>query len=81
MAQQFTTAPTSPNYYVTHTINNIALINTLTNERKDWSRNTIGLYKKLRQCRYTIATAEYHQTSRGCKYTTSRNRDKHITSK
>ena len=36
MAQQFTTAPTSPNYYVTHTINNIALINTLTNERKDW---------------------------------------------
>jgi len=36
MAQQFTTAPTSPNSYVTCTINNMALISTLTNEKKDW---------------------------------------------
>jgi len=31
--------------------------------------------------RYPIATTEYYQTSGGCKYITSRTRDKHLTSK
>ena len=35
MAQQLTTTPTSPNPYVTCTLNNMDLVNTLTNKRKD----------------------------------------------
>jgi len=35
IAHQFITAPTSPNPYVSHTINNINLITTLNNDRKD----------------------------------------------
>ena len=38
MAQQFTTASISPNSYVTHILNNMDLVNTLTNERKDWTK-------------------------------------------
>ena len=38
MAQQFTTALTLPNPYVTHTINNLILINILANEKKDWTK-------------------------------------------
>ena len=38
MAQQFTTTSTSPNPYITHTINNLTLINFLTNKKKDWTK-------------------------------------------
>ena len=38
MAHQFTTAPTSPNPYISCTVNNIDLITTLNNERKDWKK-------------------------------------------
>jgi len=36
MAYQFTTAPTSSNPYVFCTVDNMNLIVTLNNERKDW---------------------------------------------
>ena len=36
MAQEFTTAFTSPNPYITHTVNNLTLINSLTIKKKDW---------------------------------------------
>ena len=35
MAYQFMTIPTFPNPYVSHTVNNIDLIVTLNNKRKD----------------------------------------------
>ena len=38
MAQQFTTAPISLNSYITCTLNNMDLVNTMTHERKDWTR-------------------------------------------
>ena len=38
MAQQFTTAPTSPNPYVTYTLNNMNLIKTINDEKKDWTQ-------------------------------------------
>ena len=38
MAYQFIIASTSPNLYISHTINNIDLITTLNNKRKDWTR-------------------------------------------
>ena len=31
--------------------------------------------------RYPIITTKYHQTSRDCKHTTSKDRNKHLTSK
>ena len=34
MSQKFTTIFNSPNPYVTHTLNNVDLVNTLTNEKK-----------------------------------------------
>ena len=51
MAHQFTTAPTSPNIYITHTVSNLALINILTNEKKDWMKK---YYKIIREIK-TIA--------------------------
>ena len=38
MAQQFITASTSPDPYVAYIVNNIDLIITLNNERKDWTK-------------------------------------------
>ena len=45
------TAPTSLNSYVSHTINNIDLIITLNNKRKDWTKK----YHKIIQGIETIA--------------------------
>ena len=47
MAQQFTTTPISPNLYVTHTVNNLALINSLTNEKKDWMKKYHRIIQKI----------------------------------
>ena len=38
MAQQFSTAPTSPNPYTTWTLNNTDLVKTMNKEQKDWTR-------------------------------------------
>ena len=38
MAQQFTTAPTSPNLYVIHTLNNMELVKIINKKRKDWTK-------------------------------------------
>ena len=51
MAQQFTTAPTSPNPYVYQTINNMDLIITLNNNKKDWMKK----YHKIIQGNETMA--------------------------
>jgi len=45
IAQQFTTAPTSPNPCISYTINNMDLITILNKERKDW----IKKYHKIIQ--------------------------------
>jgi len=36
MAQQSITAPISPNLYIIYTLNNMELVKTINNERKDW---------------------------------------------
>ena len=36
MVQKFTTAPTSPNLYITCTLNNMELVKMINNERKNW---------------------------------------------
>ena len=54
MAQQFTTAPISPNSYVTHILNNMDLVNTLTNKRKDWTKK----YHKIIQGIETMADVQ-----------------------
>jgi len=46
MAQQFTTAPTFPNTYITCTLNNMKLVKTMNNKRKIEQINTIKLYKE-----------------------------------
>jgi len=38
MTQQFITAPTSPNLYVTHTLNNMNLVKTINDKKKDWTK-------------------------------------------
>ena len=38
MARQFITAPTSPNPYITCTLNNMELVKTMNKERKDWTK-------------------------------------------
>jgi len=38
MAQQFTTATISPNLYISHTVNNMNLIITPNNKKKDWTK-------------------------------------------
>jgi len=47
MAQQFTIVPTSPNPYVSCTINNMDLIITLNNEKKDWIRRYYKIIRGL----------------------------------
>ena len=54
MAQQFTTVPTLPNYYITCTVNNLALINSLTNEKKDYTKK----YYRIIQGIETIANIQ-----------------------
>ena len=41
IAYQFTTTSTSFNLYITCTVNNLILINTLTNKKKDWIKEHI----------------------------------------
>ena len=41
IAYQFTTTSTSFNLYITCTVNNLMLINTLTNKKKDWIKEHI----------------------------------------
>ena len=38
MAQQFITAPTSPNSYITYILNNMNLIKTINDEKKNWTK-------------------------------------------
>ena len=38
MAQQFRTAPTSPNPYTTYTLNNMNLVKTINEEKKNWTK-------------------------------------------
>lgn len=38
MAQQFSTAPTSPNLYITRTLNNMDLVKTMNNKQKNWTK-------------------------------------------
>ena len=38
MSYQFITTPTSPNPYITCTINNINIIIIVNNEKKDWTK-------------------------------------------
>ena len=45
IAYQFITTPTSFNLYIIRTVNNLVLINTLTNEKKDWMKK---YYKIIR---------------------------------
>ena len=40
-------APTSPNPYITHTINNMDLIITLNNKKKDWTRKYYRIIQGL----------------------------------
>ena len=35
MAQQFITTPTSPNPYITHTLNNMNLVKIINDKKKD----------------------------------------------
>jgi len=47
IAYQFITAPTFPNPYVSHTINNINLIITLNNDRKDWIKKYYKIIERI----------------------------------
>ena len=47
MAYQLTTAPTFPNPYITCTVNNLALINTLTNKKKDWMKKYHKIIREI----------------------------------
>ena len=38
IAQQFTTAPISPNPYTNWTLNNMDLVKTMNNKQKDWTK-------------------------------------------
>ena len=38
MAQQFITAPISPNPYITHTLNNMKMVKTMNDKRKNWTK-------------------------------------------
>jgi len=48
MAYQFTTVPISPNFYVSCTVNNIDLIITLNNEKKDCIKKYHRIIKRLK---------------------------------
>jgi len=47
MAQQFITAPISPNLYITYTLNNMKLVKTMNDKRKNWTKK----YHKIIQGR------------------------------
>ena len=47
MAQQFFTIPTSPNLYISCTVNNIDLIIILNNKKKDWMKKYHKIIRKL----------------------------------
>ena len=47
MAQQFTTAPTSPNLYITQTINNLNLITIINNEPKDQTKKYYKIIQEI----------------------------------
>ena len=49
MAQQFTTTPISPNPYVTYTLNNMNLVNTITQERKDQMKKYYKIIREIEQ--------------------------------
>ena len=52
MAQQFTTAPNSPNPYVTYTLNNMNLVKTMNQERKDWTKKYHKIIWEIRRMVY-----------------------------
>ena len=47
IAQQFFTVPTSPNPYISYTVNNMDLIITLSNKRKDWMKKYYRIIRGL----------------------------------
>ena len=47
IAHQFITTPTSPNPYASHTINNINLITTLNNDRKDQIKKYYKIIQRI----------------------------------
>ena len=47
MAQQFTTALTSPNPYITCTLNNMELVKTMNRERKDWTKKYYKIIQEI----------------------------------
>jgi len=47
IAYQLTTAPTFPNPYITRTVNNLALINILTNKKKDWMKKYHKIIREI----------------------------------
>ena len=49
MAQQFTTAPISPNSYETCTLNNMNLVKIMNNERKDWMKKYHKIIQGIEQ--------------------------------
>ena len=69
MAQQFTTALTLPNPYVTHTLNSMELVNIITHERKDWTRKDNLRNRKNSQ--YPTTTSKHYQVSTRSKYVSS----------
>ena len=48
MAQQSFTIPISPNPYISHTINNINLINTLNKKRQDWTKKHYKIIQEIK---------------------------------
>ena len=48
-AQQFITAPTSPNPYVTHTLNNMNLVKTINEEKKDWMKKYHKIIQEIKR--------------------------------
>jgi len=55
MAQQFFTASTSSNPYISYTVNNMDFIITLSNERKDWMKKYHRIIRELE----TIANIQH----------------------
>jgi len=47
MTQQSITIPTSPNLYVSHTVNNMNLITMLNSKRKDWIRKYHKIIREI----------------------------------
>jgi len=49
MAQQFITALISPNLYITCTLNNINLVKTINNEKKDWMKKYHKIIQRIKR--------------------------------